>query len=81
MIVPIVEGKYTVEKQGGLPVGDYSIAIVEVDPSSLKKSADTEKATYRQKQSIPAKYNSQTQLKATVDGKQNPLTLDFSLAS
>ncbi len=81
-IVAIADGKYTVDKQGGLSVGNYNVAIVEVDKSaSTERTATGEKPPpSKKKQRIPAKYNDQTQLKATIDGSQNSLTLDFSLA-
>lgn len=80
-IVTITNGKYMVDKQGGLSVGNYKVAIVEVDMATTERTATGEKPPpSKKKQRIPAKYNDQTQLKAKIDGSQNPLTLDFSLA-
>ncbi len=82
VVAPIAEGKYSVEQQGGLPVGNYSVSIMEVYPATVKRTTPGERPLPSPipKQRIPAKYNDQTQLKATIDGSQNPLMLNFALA-
>jgi hypothetical protein len=85
VIVAISNGKYKVDSSGGLPIGDYQVAIVGFRSRGAEKT-DTASVPRSERpppdaemQYLPAKYNDRTQLKASVDASANPLSLDFAL--
>ncbi len=80
VVAPIADGKYTVDKQGGLPLGDYNVSIVEVYLAKVERTASGERPSLsKQKQRIPAKYNDRTELTANITADANPIVLDYVL--
>ena len=80
----IVAGKYTVDARGGLDVGTYQVTIVaeRIDPAYdgpvETESIDLQRGPPRQ-QYIPARYNTRSELRLTIEPGSGPLTKDFEL--
>jgi hypothetical protein len=83
---PIVDGHYNANGKGGVPVGDYSVSIVAWQspaprrniPASGGPSGSKTGETSR-RQLLPAKYNSQSELKLTVKSGSGSIVQDYSL--
>jgi hypothetical protein len=63
---PITDGKYDIPAASGLPPGKYKVSIsvpsAKVDP----KEIETPGISVEAKETLPAKYNSETELRAEV---------------
>jgi hypothetical protein len=79
MTVAIVDGTYKMDKFGGVPTGAYQVRIVAARGRPTDgKQADT---GFRLVQYIPAKYNTKSDLKITVDAGGGSMTRDFALTN
>lgn len=77
MSAAIVDGAYQMDKFGGVPTGSYQVRIVAAHGRPTNgKQADT---GFRLVQYIPAKYNTKSELKITVDAGGGSMTRDFAL--
>ena len=80
--VQIQNGKYTIDAEGGVPVGTHRVEIEAYrdDPKGLADGEEEIPGVEGppQEQFIPEKYNRASELKATVEGK-SPVTKDFEL--
>lgn len=79
----IVDGNYAADGNGGVAVGQYRVEIIAYrsdprHPAAAQPSPRDFGAAGLQ-QYIPAKYNTQTQLKLTVEAGQRAITRDFAL--
>lgn len=73
---PIIDGKYAIAKDVGLVPGAYTVSIFSA--SSVIEPGETPgSAKALPKEAIPAKYNTQSTLKAEV--KSGSTTFDFQL--
>lgn len=82
MIAAIVDGRYTMKSQGGLPVGKYRVRI----EAARERLGDNDAAgaagialPRRGEQYIPAKYNKNTELNVTIEPNRRAITHDFTL--
>jgi hypothetical protein len=80
----IRDGRYTVDHQGGVPVGDHTVEIEghRVDPRYAaledEMSGETEGDLPKQ-QFIPEQYNKSTKLEITIAPGGNSVVKDFTL--
>lgn len=83
VIVPIANGKYTAESQGGVPVGSYQVVILgvrKVARRSEPSTADDDLPPLDPiEQYLPAKYNGKTELRLAIEPTPLPLTQDYTL--
>lgn len=63
---PITNGEYSIPKVAGLPEGKYKVSISMPDPKNAPKMEETPGESVPTKDLIPAKYNSDTELRAEV---------------
>ena len=78
---PITDGKYEVPEDAGLLAGDYLVSISYPDPKAPPVSADQppgDSSVGQSTELLPAKYNRDTTLKATV-GPDSDDELNFAL--
>jgi hypothetical protein len=79
----ITDGKFSIPREAGLVPGTYNVAIYASDQGAAPRPARVgaaPKASERPKQLIPAKFNSNTELKSEIKkGGGNDLT--FSIQS
>jgi len=78
----IEKGQYTIDAEGGVPVGTHRIEITayreaERNPNEPEEIPGVEGTP--EEQFIPEKYNNLTELKATIESG-GPATKDFELA-
>jgi hypothetical protein len=86
VIAAVANGRYNVESNGGLPIGTYDVAIFGVRvPAGTSNTAGVRTASGErpppqiETQYIPKKFNDKTELKATINASDSPVTLDFTL--
>ena len=83
----IIDGKYSVEANGGVPVGTHKIKIIarHIDPKSrelAKTLAPGEPGKPPPApQYIPRKYNARTELEITIPQGSRKITKDFNLTN
>ncbi len=80
---PIVNGKYEVTSKGGVPIGSHVVRIQAFGGSGrLDQTVPEEVAddfASDAEQLLPAKYNRDSQLTATITGDDDPQELNFNL--
>ncbi len=82
----IVDGKYTVDARGGVPVGTHKVKITaqRVDPKQAERG-DSLPNNYQDiggppmQQYIPEKYNARTELEITIPPEAGEITESFDL--
>jgi len=74
---PIIQGAYSIPASAGLPEGDYRVAVSVPDSGPPPKD-EVPGISVPPKETIPAKYNSNTELRAKV-GRGSPNAFDFEL--
>jgi hypothetical protein len=76
----IIDGKYTVDNRGGVPVGTHRIEIeaYRAIANSAAPSADTGRRSQFE-QYVPKRYNVDSQLQITIPPSSKPITKDFDL--
>jgi hypothetical protein len=74
----IRDGAYNTKSSGGVPVGSYRVEIRMFD-SEEYQNAPRVPGSPGLKQLLPAKYNSDSQLKMTIDSGSGSIEHDFSL--
>ena len=82
----IVDGEYRADGKGGVPLGTYTVNIVawngwapRRDMPSPDASAGRQNGESARVQLLPAKYNSQSELKITVTSGSRGVSQDFTL--
>jgi hypothetical protein len=87
MVTAIAGGQYKMDTWGGLPVGDYRVHIeaAREDPAGEESrgtviSPSGVQLHRRGGQYIPAKYNTNTELKLTVKSGSGSMKQDFALS-
>ncbi len=75
-IEEILNGKYSCERTGGVPVGQHRVEILAWDPSV---PFPTGPGQVTPKQLAPKKYNEESELVVTLDDSTNPVVKDFDL--
>ena len=73
----ITEGAYSIPASTGLPEGSYRVAV-SVPDSGPQVQEEMPGISVQPKETIPAKYNSDTELRAKVE-RGKPNTFDFDL--
>jgi len=73
----IVDGAYTAEGLGGVPVGTYRVVIRGYRFVKATGSNSVEEGRFEQY--LPAKYNEQSELEVTVESGRRKQQLDFLL--
>lgn len=76
-IDPIEGGTYSTQNTGGVPIGTLRVEIAGYDPEEYA-TAPTGPGSRPVRQLLPEKYNSQSELKITVDSN-TPEELNFHL--
>ena len=77
----IVDGTYTAKAKGGVPVGTHRVKIQGFQKKAAPGPGETPGLAgvpQSKQQYLPAKYNSKSELKRTVESSKN-LTMDFTL--
>ena len=75
---PLIQGAYSVPEEKGANPGSYRVEVRWPQPTGKKyKDPDTLETFNEQKESMPARYNTQSELKVEVSATQN--TFDFDL--
>ena len=75
-IQEILDGKYTCDRAGGVPVGQHRIEILAWDPSVPFPKGP---GAPTPKQLAPEKYNVKSELTITLDDSTNTVVKDFDL--
>ena len=75
-IQEIVKGAYSCNRAGGVPVGQHRIEILVWDPLV---PLPTGPGQPNPRQLAPEKYNTKSELTATLDDSTNPVVKDFDL--
>ena len=70
----IVDGKYSADSQGGVPVGSLKVQI-----EAYHQFSDNGVPMPRYSQYIPKKYNSDSQLKVAIESGSGKVSKDFDL--
>ena len=75
----IIDGKYTIISEVGLPAGDYDVAITYPDPKVPAPRGDEPPGVAAPvREMLPAKYNDKSELKATIkDGANDTVNYDL----
>ena len=75
----IKDGKYSIISEVGLPAGDYDVAITYPDPKVPAPRGDEPPGVAPiVREMLPAKYNDQSELKATIkDGANDNVNYDL----
>jgi hypothetical protein len=76
-IEEILNGKYSCERTGGVPVGQHRVEILAWDPSVPFPTGPGQATP---KQLAPKKYNEESELVVTLDDSTNPVVKDFDLS-
>ena len=75
-IEEILDGEYSCERSGGVPVGQHRVEILAWDPSVPFPTGPGQPTP---KQLAPKKYNVDSELVVTLDDSSNPVVKDFDL--
>jgi hypothetical protein len=75
-IQDIVDGKYTCDRAGGVPIGQHRVEILAWDPSVPFPKGP---GAPTPKQLAPEKYNVKSELTISLDNSTNPVVKDFDL--
>jgi len=82
----VVDGKYCIDQKGGVPVGTHKVMIEAYRPNGTARSqaelppGDIGAGLVPKQQYLPAKYNVNTELKATLEPGDPSTTIDFELS-
>jgi len=76
----IVNGAYAVTSRGGVVPGRYRVTITSLVPPQLAEAQDGE-GPPKPPVKIPARYNSESTLKAEIGPEPPELTLDYDLTA
>ena len=75
---PLIQGAYSVPEEKGANVGAYRVEVRWPQPTGKKyKDPDTLETYNEQKESMPARFNTQSELKAEVSATQNKFDFDL----
>ncbi len=80
----VVDGRYTVDGKGGVPLGTHKITIkayllADVQDQPADSREQTPETTPPPQQYLPAKYNTKTELQITIPPGSRKITKDFKL--
>ncbi len=80
----IVEGKYKADKRGGVPIGTHRVVIEAIRPQRRNNMPGGAQANpggglVPQEQYLPAKYNTQSQLRITLEPGTGSVEKNFEL--
>ena len=80
----IVDGKYKVDTNGGVPVGTHKIQIEAFRKSAKRPQPDERlppnaRDTIPREQYLPAKYNTSTELEITIESGSRAIIKNFEL--
>jgi hypothetical protein len=73
----ITAGKYLADAKGGVPAGQHRVMIEAYRPPMARPGINIE--DLGREQYIPAKYNTQTELKTELNEAESPAQRDFAL--
>jgi len=76
----IIEGAYTADGLGGVPVGTYRVEIRAFRASKAAQLDPLGDAFVPPKQYLPEKYNTKTELEITIEPGSSKITKNFDLA-
>jgi hypothetical protein len=84
MVAAVTGGNYKVDTWGGLPVGSYRVEITAFRNRSRgtldgRATLSEWESKFPREQYLPAKYNTNTELKTTIESGHRSLTRDFTL--
>jgi hypothetical protein len=82
MDAQLVDGRYRIDRQGGLPVGKYRVQILGFRNDAVARNTDgfaREHANAPQ-QYLPEKYNMMSMLEVAIEPDASKTTKDFLLA-
>lgn len=73
----IKEGRYLADAKGGVPAGQHRVMVEAYRPPTAGPGIDV--ADLGREQYIPAKYNTQSELKTELNENESPAQRDFAL--
>jgi hypothetical protein len=79
----IENGHYLADLEGGVPVGNHKVLIQayrDIASNVVSSKGPKLEEGPPQRQYLPAKYNTRTELKANIKSGTSPQSLDFALA-
>lgn len=81
----IVDGKYTADKRGGVPVGTHKVVIEAFRPKGRTAGTgtpgDVAGGLVPREQYLPARYNARSQLQITLEPGAGSVEKDFALTN
>ena len=76
----ISDGRYTVDRKGGVPAGTYRVEIRTISAARRdQESVEDDDHPAPNEPSIPAKYNVNSELRILIEPDRVPITRDFHL--
>jgi hypothetical protein len=76
-IAEILDGKYSCNRSGGVPIGQHRVEILAWDPTVPLPMGPGQKTPA---QLAPKKYNTESEIVVTLDDSANPVVKDFDLS-
>ncbi len=79
----ILDGRYTIDAKGGVPLGPHKVTIEAYRAAAGHAADDSAEQTAEtappRQQYIPAKYNTNSELEITIEPGSGTITKDFKL--